>query len=122
MKERVGTFTGIPVYKTTKTEYIYKQLYLDDNVIYLIDDQMIKDNEVFADYDGKYVHEYDIKDRGIYYNIPIAGMKTANFSKTELENSLAIEKNIDEIIANAYVGVCINSTTADQILKGALET
>jgi hypothetical protein len=120
MKERVGTFTGIPVYKTTRTEYICKQLYFD-NVIYLIDGKMIKDNEVFAEYDGKYVHEYDVKDRGIYYDIPIAGMKTANFSKTELENSLAIEKNIDEIIANAYAGVCIDSTTADQILKGVLE-
>lgn len=120
MKERIGTFTGIPVYKTTKTEYICKQLYFD-NVIYLIDGKMIKNNEVFAEYDGNYVHEYDIDDRAIYYNIPIGNTKTANFSKTELENSLVIEKNIDEIIANAYAGVCIDSTTADEILKGALE-
>lgn len=121
MKDRIGTFNGIPVYKTTKTEYVCRKLYLDDNVIYLIDDKMVKDNEVFAEYDGNYVHEYDIKDRGIYYSIPIENTKTASFSKTELENSLAIGKNVDEIIANAYTGICIDSTTADEILKGALE-
>ena len=121
MKNKIGVYTGKPVYKVSMTEYICHKYYEDNKNIYLIDEVMVDNNIAFARYYGGYVHDYDAKDRAIFYKIPSEKPKTANFSKTELENSLAIGKSVDEIIAAAYTGVWNTDAAVDDILRKALE-
>ena len=66
----MGTFQGIKVYKTTLPEYVNRRLYKDEENIYIIEDDMIYKNEIFAKWDGKYVNELDPYERAVYYTIP----------------------------------------------------
>ena len=70
MKDIVGKYQGIKVYRVTLPEYVNGRLYKDEENMYLIDGELIYKNEIFAKYDGKYVTEYDPHQRATYYTIP----------------------------------------------------
>lgn len=70
MSAIMGKFQGIKVYKTTLPEYVNMRLYKDEENMYIIDDDMIYKNEIFAKWDGKYVNELDPYERAVYYTIP----------------------------------------------------
>ena len=70
MSAIMGKFQGIKVYKTTLPEYVNMRLYKDEENMYVIDDDMIYKNEIFAKWDGKYVNELDPYERAVYYTIP----------------------------------------------------
>lgn len=70
MSAIMGKFQGIKVYKTTLPEYVNMRLYKDEENMYIIDDDMIYKNEIFAKWDGKYVNELEPRQRAVYYTIP----------------------------------------------------
>lgn len=70
MSAIMGKFQGIKVYKTTLPEYVNMRLYKDEENIYIIGEDMIYKNEIFAKWDGRYVNELDPHKRAIYYTIP----------------------------------------------------
>lgn len=76
MKDIVGIYKGIKVYKVTLPEYVNGRLYKDEENMYLIDGELIYKNEIFAKYDGNYVTEYDPHKRAEYYTVPKFGAGT----------------------------------------------
>ena len=69
-RNKIGTFEGIPVYKTSGASYVGNKNYLDDKYIYLVNGELIQSNIVFASYDGNYVHEYPKHKHREYYVPP----------------------------------------------------
>ena len=105
----MGKFQGIKVYKTTLPEYVNMRLYKDEENIYVIDGDMIYKNEIFAKWDGKYVNEWPVHQRAIFYKIPEVKIKDRGVEWTadiETKNSLPIgnfkSEDVDTTLAGVY--------------------
>lgn len=57
MKNKIGTFTGIPCYKMSFEDYVALEPKFKSE-IYIIDGEMVLDNKVIGYYNGKVVREY----------------------------------------------------------------
>lgn len=66
----IGTYKHRRVYRVTLPEYVNDRLYKNEENMYIINDDMIYKNEIFAKWDGKYVNELDPHQRAVYYTIP----------------------------------------------------
>jgi hypothetical protein len=122
-KEYIGKYQGIPVYETTKEEYIKNHCYSsEDNIIYLIDDKLIRENLIFGKLHGNSVEEYDRHMRGLFY-LPNRVVeekkpeKVAEAPKTEKS-----EMKIEEIISGVYnTDYFCGMSEVDAFLKSVLE-
>lgn len=101
MKNMIGRYNGRKVYRTTLPEYVNGRYYKNEEDVYLIDTDLIFRNEIIASYDGKYVSEYDLKDRATYYTIPVEVAKTANKEKNETEIPSSTG-TAEEVLAGLY--------------------
>lgn len=70
MNDIVGKYRGIKVYKVTFPEYVNSRLYKNKDNIYLIDGELIYNNEAFASYNGNYVSDYDSHKKRTFYTVP----------------------------------------------------
>ena len=70
MNDIVGKYKGIKVYKVTFPEYVNSRLYKNKDNIYLIDGELIYNNEAFASYNGNYVSDYDPHKKRTFYTVP----------------------------------------------------
>ena len=59
MRNKIGTFTGIPCYKMIFEDYMALEP-KSKNEIYIIDGEMVLDNKVIGYYNGKVVTEYQM--------------------------------------------------------------
>lgn len=66
----IGKFQGKEVYKVTLSEYVNKRYYKDKYYVFLIDGELIYNNEAFASYDGNYVTNYDYGKKRTFYEVP----------------------------------------------------
>ena len=116
----IGTYKGIMVYRVTLPEYVNGRLYKDEENMYLIDRDIIYKNEIFAKFDGKFVDEWPVHQRAIFYRIPEVKIKDrgiewtadsleADIAKTaenETKNSLPIgnfkPEDVDTTLAGVY--------------------
>lgn len=114
----IGKYQGKEVYKVTLSEYVNRRYYKDKYYVFLIDGELIYNNEAFASYDGNYVTEYDLRQRRTYYTIPdnfkraISNYNvdndrdTVNKEKNETENLFSTGnfefKTVDEILAGSF--------------------
>ena len=132
MNNIVGKYKGIKVYKITLPEYVNGRLYKDEENMYLIDGDIIYKNEIFAKFDGKFVDEWPVHQRAIFYRIPEVKIKDrgvewtadsleADIAKTaenETKNSLPLGnfefKTVDEILSGSFM------TDVDAFLKSDL--
>ena len=83
---KIGTLKGINVYKIEFAEYVNNRFYKDNKVIYLVGNELIRNNEVIGTYDGYSVTEFDISDRRKYYELPkikVDAETKINFASTE---------------------------------------
>ena len=71
MGDIVGKYKGIKVYEVTVPEYINGRLYKDEENMYLIGEDLIYKNEVFATYNGTYVNELDLHQRYEFYRVEV---------------------------------------------------
>ena len=95
----IGKYQGKEVYKVTLSEYVNNRYYKDEYYVFLIDGELIYNNEAFASYDGNYVSVYDPHKKRTFYTVPTftvnggmgkEGYDTANGnfeSKDSKENS-----------------------------------
>lgn len=67
---RIGKYQGREVYKVTLSEYVNNRYYKDKYYVFLIDGELIYNNEAFASYDGNYVSVYDPHKKYTYYEVP----------------------------------------------------
>ena len=112
MSAIMGKFEGIRVYKTTLPEYVNMRLYKDEENIYVIDDDMIYKNEIFAKWDGNYVTELDPHERAVYYTIPKEYRGTQTATNSSSGKAAMKEKNetkketepvkLDDILTGVY--------------------
>ena len=120
MNDIIGKYNGIKVYKVTLPEYVNARLYKDEENMYLIDGDIIYKNEIFAKFDGRYVDEWPVHQRAIFYRIPeikindrgvewTADSLEADIAKTaetETKNSLPIgnfkPESVDTTLAGVY--------------------
>lgn len=66
----IGEYQGKEVYKVTLSEYVNNRYYKDKYYVFLIDGELIYNNEVFASYDGNYVSVYDPHKKRTFYTVP----------------------------------------------------
>lgn len=66
----IGKYQGREVYKVTLSEYVNNRYYKDKYYVFLIDGELIYNNEAFASYDGNYVTNYDYGKKRTFYEIP----------------------------------------------------
>ena len=71
MGDIVGKYKGIKVYRATLPEYVNSRLYKDEENMYLIGEDLIYKNEVFARYNGTYVNELDLHQRYELYSVKV---------------------------------------------------
>ena len=66
----IGKYQGREVYKVTLPEYVNNRYYKDKYYVFLIDGELIYNNEAFASYDGNYVSLYDPHKKRTFYTVP----------------------------------------------------
>ena len=66
----IGKYQGKEVYKVTLSEYVNNRYYKDKYYVFLIDGELIYNNEAFASYDGNYVSVYDPHKKRTFYEVP----------------------------------------------------
>ena len=72
----IGKYQGKEVYKVTLSEYVNRRYYKDKYYVFLIDGELIYNNEAFASYDGNYVSELDAHLRREFYTVPAIKVRT----------------------------------------------
>ena len=116
MNDIVGKYKGIKVYKVTFSEYVNSRLYKNKDNIYLIDGELIYNNEAFASYNGNYVSDYDPHKKRTFYTVPTftvnkEGYDTANgnsetkissTSGNETKTKITPPKSVEETLAGVY--------------------
>ena len=146
MNDIVGKYKGIKVYKVTFPEYVNSRLYKNKDNIYLIDGELIYNNEAFASYNGNYVSDYDPHKKRTFYKVPTftvnggigkEGYDTANgklepkgFEKTsstsgtkmKTETETMSPKSVEETLAGVFdTDYFSGMTDVDAFLKTNLE-
>lgn len=140
----IGKYKGIKVYKVTFPEYVNSRLYKNKDNIYLIDGELIYNNEAFASYNGNYVSDYDPHKKRTFYTVPTftvsggigkEGYDTAN-GNSEMKISSASgnetkTKSVEETLAGVFDSSAIEGvydtdyfsgmTDIDAFLKTNLE-
>lgn len=138
MKDIVGKYQGIKVYRVTLPEYVNGRLYKDEENIYLIGEDLIYKNETFAKYNGTYVEEYDAYKRATYYTVPKITTATIEAKvvqdgkgvryveyETNLPDPIGISKNetkTSEAGAIATVEETLSGVFDSEAIKGVYET
>ena len=143
----IGKYQGKEVYKVTLSEYVNNRYYKDKYYVFLIDGELIYNNEAFASYDGNYVSVYDPHKKRTFYTVPTftanggignkslskEGYDTANGnfkSKDSKENSSTSGnetktepfKSVEETIEGVYeTDYFSGMTDVDAFLKMNLE-
>ena len=140
MNDIVGKYKGIKVYKVTFPEYVNSRLYKNKDNIYLIDGELIYNNEAFASYNGNYVSDYDPHKKRTFYTVPtftVSGgigkeeydtangnfepkisSTSGNETKTETEPSKGVEETLAGVFETDYFS---GMTDIDAFLKTNLE-
>ena len=143
----IGKFQGKKVFKATIPEYVNSRLYKNEDYIFLVDGELIYNNEAFASYDGNYVSVYDPHKKRIFYTVPTftvsggignnslskEGYDTAdgNFepktsstsgTKTKTETETMSPKSVEETLAGVFdTDYFSGMTDVDAFLKTNLE-
>ena len=140
MSNIVGKYQGKEVYKVTLSEYVNRRYYKDKYYVFLIDGELIYNNEAFASYDGNFVSLYDPHKKRTFYTAPTftanggignkslskEGYDTAN-GNSEPETSSTFGdfefKTVDEILSDSFGSFATeNFSGIDAFLKNALES
>lgn len=147
----IGKFQGKEVYKVTLSEYVNKRYYKDKYYVFLIDGELIYNNEAFASYDGNYVTNYDYGKKRTFYEVPTFtasegignkplneegyGTETAEY-ETKISSTTGNEtktppKSVEETLAGVFDSSAIEGvyetdyfsgmTDVDTFLKVSLE-
>ena len=77
----IGKYQGREVYKVTLSEYVNRRYYKDKYYVFLIDGELIYNNEAFASYDGNYVTVYDPHKKRTFYTVPTFTVNNKSLSK-----------------------------------------
>ena len=134
MSNIVGKYQGKEVYKVTLSEYVNCRYYKDKYYVFLIDGELIYNNEAFASYDGNYVSVYDPHKKRTFYTIPTftvsggicnkEGYDTAN-GNPEPETSSTFGDLVDEILSDSFGSFATENfcgmTDVDAFLKANSE-
>ena len=136
----IGKYQGKEVYKVTLSEYVNNRYYKDKYYVFLINGELIYNNEAFASYDGNYVSVYDPHKKRTFYTVPTftanggigkEGYDTANGnSETKISSTSGNEtktetispKSVEETLAGVYTTDYFSGMTdVDAFLKANLE-
>ena len=125
----IGKYQGKEVYKVTLPEYVNGRYYRNADYIFLIDGELIYNNEAFASYDGNYVSLYDSHKKRTFYTVPTftvnggignkslskEGYDTANGNsetkisstsgnetKTKMKTEITPPKSVEETLAGVF--------------------
>ena len=138
----IGKYQGREVYKVTLSEYVNRRYYKDKYYVFLIDGELIYNNEAFASYDGNYVSDYDPHKKRTFYTVPTftvsegigkegydtadGNSETENSStsgtKTKTETETMSPKSVEETLAGVFdTDYFSGMTDVDAFLKTNLE-
>jgi hypothetical protein len=116
MRDVYGKYKGTPVYKVSAIDFVKDRCYEDDKNIYLIDRELIRNNEVFASWNGVEVNEYYGGDRYVFYRQNDGGIKHTAPIGTENGGS---NSNSEVKTTEAEVVSNFEFKTVDEILAGS---
>ena len=113
MGDIVGKYKGIRVYEVTVPEYVNGRLYKDEENMYLIGEDLIYKNEVFARYNGCYVEEYDLHERATYYTVPAIKVSRRGVEFTSSIGTDEGDTNSNSEMKTEYTAVVSNFEPED---------
>ena len=127
----IGKYQGKEVYKVTLSEYVNRRYYKDKYYVFLIDGELIYNNEAFASYDGNYVSVYDSHKKRTFTVSGAYVIKRDMIRQTatlEPETSSTFGDLVDEILSDSFGrfsgmtdAVACAPALADAFLKTNLE-
>lgn len=132
----IGKYQGREVYKVTLSEYVNRRYYKDKYYVFLIDGELIYNNEAFASYDGNYVSLYDPHKKRTFYTVPTFTVNNKSLSKEgcdtadgKLEPKISSTsgnemktKSVEETLAGVFdTDYFSGMTDIDAFLKANLE-
>ena len=94
---KIGIYGGRKVFRVDLTAYVGDKLYNDSENIYLIDEDLILENEVIGKYDGRFVEELDKHKRYTFFHNSIASDGNQHFTYSTGES-----KNADDLFNGVY--------------------
>ena len=122
MNDIVGKYKGIKVYKVTFPEYVNSRLYKNKDNIYLIDGELIYNNEAFASYNGNYVSDYDPHKKRTFYTVPTFTVNNKNLSKEGSNTANGkLEPKISSTSGNEMKTKSVEETLAGVFDSSAIE-
>lgn len=113
----IGKYQGKEVYKVTLSEYVNNRYYKDKYYVFLIDGELIYNNEAFASYDGNYVSLYDPHKKRTFYTVPTF---TVNKEWYDTANGNFDSKDSKEISSTS--GNETKTKSVEETLAGVYET
>lgn len=119
----IGKYQGKDVYKTTLSEYVNNRWYKDKYYVFLIDGELIFNNEAFASYDGNYVTNYDYGKKRTFYEIPKFDRAMENYREDNSGYDTADGNyEIETSSTTGYSTESVPPKSVDETLAGVYET
>jgi hypothetical protein len=102
-RNKIGTFEGTPVYKISAPSFIGNKYYLDDKNIYLVNGELVRNNVVFASYNGEYVNDYPKSEyRNFFHEEPVKAKPVETPAETTEPMETYEAGTADYILASVY--------------------
>ena len=119
----IGKFQGKKVFKVTFPEYVNSRLYRNEDYIFLVDGELIYNNEAFASYDGNYVSVYDYDKKRIFYEVPTftVGNKPLNEEGSNATNGKSEPTSGNEIMPPKSVQETIKEVYETDYFSGMMD-
>ena len=119
----IGKYQGKEVYKVTLSEYVNNRYYKDKYYVFLIDGELIYNNEAFASYDGNYVTVYDPHKKRTFYTVPTFTVNNKSLSKEGCDTADGnSEPKTSSTSGNETKTETIPSKTVEETLAGVFDT
>ena len=118
----IGKYQGKEVYKVTLSEYVNNRYYKDKYYVFLIDGELIYNNEAFASYDGNYVSVYDPHKKCIFYTVPTFTVSGGIGNKNLSEEGYDTANGNSETKISSTSGNETKTKSVEETLAGVFDT
>ena len=118
----IGKYQGREVYKVTLSEYVNRRYYKDKYYVFLIDGELIYNNEAFASYDGNYVSVYDPHKKRTFYTVPTFTVSGGIGNKSLSKEGYDTANGNSEMKISSASGNETKTETVEETLAGVFDS
>ena len=118
----IGKYQGRQPYKVTLSEYVNNRYYKDKYYVFLIDGELIYNNEAFASYDGNYVIIYDPHKKRTFYTVPTFTVNGGMGNKSLSEEGYDTANGNSETKTSSTSGNETKTKSVEETLAGVFDS